>query len=507
MPDEQTSDLRAALTVAAGSSEPLSAEVQRASWALGLRTKDYKLLGALISREDLSEDLVAAARSRTEIPIRVAYLTRPGITREEYMLLLADEARAGVLAGACTGGSLDGQDDLIALLSSRMEAKPTVALAKTIVSLKGGTPRLYALALQVMGNRTNESYDTMVRIRDCVTVVKTDPVAAEMVLTSLSSTGILEGIGVSFLDTPAVSDATRIAIIRECLPALVRKVVGQRQSAYGHRWIPGDNDLSSFLTNLLSAPDLTGPVLAEVAAQLVPLDAFAPAYDGWTQKVTDYDPGEEQRLANARRALLAEARSTTDLARQAQIADEAHDHEVYQALLENPALDGEALETVVLSYATRAETEQRRMLEAAKSRSESLLLKLYARDTREWIMFDQWKSFADPQKARCDLIDGIADGSLVTTTYYYHVDQTLNMIANELDADDPALGRFPWEFLTRQVRGYSADGPTSRKLCRWLVTEQQRVLGNDTSKWETLEVLSSDFSGTLSDLVAAASAL
>lgn len=495
---ESSKMLRVALGVAIRSADPLPADVQRGAWFVADAAKDATLLAELVSRADLPEDLVAVAKTRKEIPIRVAYLRRASVSRTERMALLASESRAGVLAGVCADGTFDGQDDLVALLTERMSAKPTRALAEAVLALSGGTPMLYALALVEMSSRGSLTSDMARWTSERAEVVASSATAAERYLTSMHDKGVQQPAFGRIVSAAGVSDQARLAVLTGPLAALIAELRARSGHAVVRSYVQPEHAVYGVVSRMLEAPDVSDRVLVAVKSALEPVVKLAPR----TMALIDaYNPGEAAQAAAERAALLARAEHECDPQAQLELVDASErDHELRAALLRNAQLSAPALRQLVIVMA-RYQPEQ--ALALARKVGEELVLVVYAVSPARAIRVDDWASVSDPAAARVELVRALAVEQDALWQAYSRLLELLEFIP----AGDPALGEVPWPLLNRLMNSYQRDGNVGVKLCHYLACRQEEVLGSTPEKWEMLAVLAEDFAGSIDELVQTAATL
>lgn len=510
-----TGMLRTAITVTASSLEtPMGDDAQRGAWQLAAQSRDVGLLSALIARPDLPADLVDAAGKLTEPALRVAYLTRPGITYEQLLDGLALERRASVLADACCSKrSLGGRQAICDLLEAQMRRKPSKLLAEAIIGTVGGPPVLYALAVgEIMPRYRSWTGEQRRDVRKCLELIAADPAAVELLLVDADGVAtpalpLIEGFGFGesfgLVACSGLSERARLAIVAGPLQDDVNEAIAAVGAAASPpvRARPARRPnvaarVSRLVNTMLVPSDVTQRVLDAIRVVIAPLLAAQPGLAS-SFAIDGYDPGERSAGFAAERERVVRAGTSSDPVELLAISNAIGAPGVAAALASNPCLSGESLSLTLRFLAAHRELGLALDL-ARRAGGACHLVEVYAANPAAAVELDGWASFPDPVEARNELVRVVA-----ASGGWAGLARVLSFVPD----GDPILGCVPWSFLEQALGSSMREHSGVRKVCDFLVAEQDRVLGATPERWGTLAVLAPGFSGSVSELVATAATL
>jgi len=507
-----TDMLRVALTVTASSvATPMGDDAQRGAWQLAAQSRDVDLLCALIARPDLPADLVDTAGKLTEPQLRVAYLTRPGVTYRQLLDGLKLERRASVLVAVCCSvGTFEGREEVCFLLETQMRRRPSKRLAEAILGMTGVPPVLYALAVREMLSRYGEWTGVHRRdVRKCLDVIADDPVAVEVLLVgddgvSTRALFVLEwlgdGLSSGLIRRTGLSERARLAIVTGPLQQHVKDAMAAAHDDGRPARIRISRDaavarVSRLVNTMLVPSDVTQPVIDAIRVVVTPLLAAHPHVA--LPALDEYDPLERSAVTAAEQARVIRAGSAADPVELLAISEAIGAPGVAAALASNPHLSGEPLSLTLRFLASHREFGKAFDL-ARRSGDSRHLVDLYAAFPAAAVELDGWESFPDPVQARNELVLAVA-----ALLDWPALERVLTFVPD----CDPIFGEVPWAFLEQTLGSSLRAQPGVRKVCDFLVAEQDRVLGATPERWATLAVLAPGFSGTVSELVATSATL
>ena len=495
--------LRDVLSLTAESEKPVAPDTQRGTWNMAERWKDVELLASLTRRKDLPEDLIEKAAQRNEIPSRIAYLTRASLPREVLLSLLTTETRASVLAGVCDELDVAAFPEFGDILFAKLNEKSTKVLAEAIIAKDGFSAQLYVSAMLALGDSpiTGILESTM---GTRLPIIAKNREASERLL-ALDNSRKLPLRANYFLQEEGVSAKTRLTAIERYIAPAVEGIVKMRAEGETPNRIGNlITQVDRALQRVLKTPDLQDDVIAKIQ-EITRADAELTTRLG--SQVENYDPGESARARQAELARIELAATTADPNEVAALLRSVrHNDEVMlTGLADNPNLTGEQQLEVfehLVGYFDEA------LAWARRHRSDEVALRFYREHTSAAIRTDGYKLFTSIEEGkRLCILDSLNEKN--QHSGYYNRWRLLEEVLDELGDDNTLLRHVPWQYLAERSERdswYRRYGKVT-ELALVFAELQLEYLGNDPAKWETVTVISNNFTGTLEQLVQTAASL
>lgn len=102
-------------------------------WNEAEKAKEVSLMADIALRSDMPDEVLKKAKAKKEILIKIAYLSRKNISKEELREALTTEVRAGVLSGVFENIELEVAKANIDIFFDHFKKKPTKALAEAML--------------------------------------------------------------------------------------------------------------------------------------------------------------------------------------------------------------------------------------------------------------------------------------------------------------------------------------------------------------------------------------
>lgn len=472
------------LAAVARMSEVVPGPVITQIWKLAEGSGDADVMCVLAGRPgQLPSEVVERLRLRKETEIRIQYLSRTDLTDEERTTLLESEKRSDVFAGLIAAAKEN--QPLAARLSAQFAAKPTKVLARQMLRDDFGDASLRFECLRVLAGDKRQPDWLWYKLRKVVEENAKDAARAAM-LVDILPVSLLLHLDMAFLDEASqLTTIDRLAgfASRNCdsnewesrrlCHSVCRYLVGASA-------LPGLSDaVVTALDALATAEwmDEGGRIAGALAGRRAMMD----------------DSVDEQRLVSR----SASGARLDDLVKLA-LVDNTHSSEtLVQGLLENPLVWAHAEFHALVSKAPVA-----CLVKAMQAtRSHDLMSRL-------WMVYDRnipdacWEHVDDPHV----LNERLVFETLAREDQPYRVQ---NAISNLLERgiSDEAVARLPFAVIAENVYYRRYSSPVLEAVAPQLVRLQMGSLGENTQFWENFNNLSVDWSGTLGELLEAATTL
>lgn len=459
----------------------LPAQVHRAAYALATRAGDQPLLTLLVARPDAPADLFESYRSLSDIPLRVAFLTRPGHDPEFLRSEISSEKRAGVLKALVAPGT---SAEVTASIAAVFLERPTRALAEALVHVSSelSIPARMKV-VEVLGSRYGSLTQTNAQALKATvrSLASSSPLVASQAALLVSEPELAS----FFLDLPGLDLPARLSIVKTALagildtPGFVDR--NGSRTYYGGRAVQG---VIASASRLLAVPDLQPEVVEAISAL------------GTHALVT----AQERRLLESRVAArganaAAVSKSSRDtLLELVQKGDEAAQVQVVTS-------DSFTLEERIATLGRMRNFSP--LVPAAPRLPGDLLDELYVRAAEEMVKAHGFSLYPDPVAAQVALVRKAAVASESTrSSYNYWYGTPLTSLLRTGALAPEALSAFPWAFVRAlsSPYTYSMDVATA-SLLEHVADLQAAAFGDVMACWETFAILSGDFSGTVGELV------
>lgn len=506
---KKDSQLREVIVSTLASSENLPASVITGFWNTATGWKDEDLISDLIRRDDLPKQLVEKAKKLSSIKARTSYLLRASISESEFTELVSAETRAGVLGGVVDELDIKKFASFDKLLIQALANKPTRRLAESVINTETASKELYLQALLAIPNEEQTSeFERNTYKR--VAVVAQDENLFQKLLTSNSDQPRLEKWASFALSNKGVGvENRRISLELVLIPVLqdLEEIKKAGNVNVINRRIGNAQNL---VRNILEIEDIQPEVVLELRKLIL---AHSDLNKDFDEVLTALDPVKLLEKEEARRNLVKEISSTSsmdfiistlNLKSQYSYKREA-DQELLFAALGNTNLDAK---TELALIRVALDVNYDKALEMVKSNpSDDKALEVYKHSYHSMIKEDNYALFSSPTLGRelCIKQSFSADEDDYRSRYSRW--NLLEAVVEEVAELDSALGTVPWEFLVEKSSNWYRNQPSTKKVLSYFVKLQSEVLGDDPHKWEALNILSQDFTGSIDDLVKTASTI
>lgn len=466
-----------------------SPEVLRGAWHLATRHKDIDSMAVIAAADSLPEDVLAAVKSRNEIPVAVSYLTRGGLDLDERRARFRAEERAGVLAGCLESPALT--DDDREIIGAKLVAKPTRALAEAVVN-EGNMPANAVVVAIAQLDPRNDSLTEEGRrnLRKQVVRLAEDAEFAGAVAAVINHKEIAR---IFLSKQPNITE--------EQFNDLFARTIEQEMKAYAdpHHKSRYAYRVVSLLRGIIGDDHnyMNAPMLAALRRHF---DSEAVAKI-WTEVAGATKAAAETADTSGYSQKIIDAGTTTD----ANLLDEL----IVEALSSEPSL----LDSLA-NNPTMTATQMGKIIGHLDNRTSALALRLHQGDAKfallvyvnnfdSAVTYDKWKCFPDPEAGKLAILDEFIkrwhnEGN---NSYYSTSSRMLAEILGHIE-DETVQDRLPWGFVKGQIGSYNAD-----RYAKVVTRLQSELLGSDLKKWETAEVLANDFTGSVRELFASAAIL
>jgi hypothetical protein len=461
----------------------LQPHTQHGIYRFATRHRDIDLLAHLAARPELEHALRATFAARPEPSIRVAYLSRIDVGRDELAGALAQESRSGVLAG------------LLNAPRSATDINFVVTLEPFVTSLLTKTPtRVLAEAVVV-----NDALHLDVRIgaASVLATCETLPVSVVEALRQVTQQARTRAAAAAWATAPGMAGALRIdALVMDGLDTTTR-IELLHQLFDGRETVPAC-PLDVAATVLEEVDDLQQEVLGALRAAVASCDNQQP---GRQQRILhridtySHTSNAEHRASIAAASIYARNASTfEDLARATDLAFELDHTFVAEALVSNTTWspDDSTLRKMLAVIPAPA-----LMTHIRAQRDDRFTTCAYLAHTAGMVHLDRWESCED----RSDVQRAVATGlrkQWERNDGFNHSD-LLTFAISCVDA--AALAELPWAFFCTVATSFdvSADADWVAQAMGYAQTELSTA-----PAWETFEELGKNFSGSLRELVSVA---
>ena len=501
-----TTSLREAMLLAVEDSAPLDDSFVSSAWRLAVQWKDQSLISAIAGRPGLPSDVLTDASKRTEIPVRVAYLTRKDLSKTDLIAALKIEARAGVLAGVCRAVALKNNPDISKVLEAHLLAKPTKALAEAVFETEGAGASLYAAAVCHLGKEfaSDGRGDVARVVRERLSSIASHAPAAEYLLSNVDESFLSSKFITDIASAAGVKMETRQRIIDLGVTSYLSRISdAQRLAAGSYLERNARKALAECVAALMSAPDLQ-PAIVEHLGNVV-TSSHGPELA--QELLTTFDPGVIGAEQRERAQALVDAASSTDPDRLRFLFEESKTSQVMcSKLLLNEATPTDLVLPLLLRVADRDIQEAFGYLKLHPERID-LVTAVYAAEFSYALSFDHWRSFPSPEQGRAIMLEIGRTLFNESGSSSYRVTRILESLLDELDDGDALIAKLPWSFLEERLQNYYRNASSTMKMARTFSRLQVQYLGTDNERWDAVAALADGFTGSIEELVMTASAL
>lgn len=502
----KTTSLREALLLAVEDSAQLDDSFVSSAWRLAVQWKDQTLISAIAGRPGLPSDVLTEASKRSEIPVRVAYLTRKDLPHSELLEALKIETRAGVLGGVCREVRLKDNPDIAKVLEAHLLAKPTKALAEAVFETEGAGSSLYAAALCHLGKDfAHDGRGDVARlVRERLSVIASHAPAAEHFLANVDESFLSSKFITDIASAPGVSLETRQRIVDCGVSDYVDRINdAHRLSAGSYPERNARRALAECVEAIMSAPDLQASIVEHLGNLITAKHGAELAQD----LLTAYDPGVISADQREKAQEMVDATSSADEARLRYLFTESQSTEALCGkLLFNDAVPTDLVLPLLLRVADRDIQEAFRYLKLHPERTD-LVTAVYASEFSYALSYDHWRSFPSPAQGRAIMLEVGKAMFSEGGSSNYRVTRILETLVEELEADDPLIAKMPWAMLEERLQNYYRNSTTTLKMARVFSRLQVQYLGTDNERWDAVAALADGFTGSLEELVMTAAAL
>lgn len=472
----------------------LPPEFHRAAFAVAKKEKDTNLLRALIARPDAPTDLVDLYSKDNRLPVRVAYLTRPGWDPARLAAELASETRAGVLSEVFSKAK---DVKVRSVIEQTFLAKPTKTLAKLLIESSSDPVKFQALKTLGSDFDTPYAYPSDLG-RKIVAAADSLALSDPTKLCSLFDNSILLKGVISNTQAPL---ECLIKAIDSTFSAIYDKNRTPLYSYYPglEYWVSTVTALNALLA-ARTEPELISCILAlrrfDMADDINFIFQEFLASNGLIGDESDVSTPSGRMYA----AIFS--RDPDLLASIVTLPHIIHEGNLISRIFQNPALPVESALALIKMYHSRAIPFW--LVSDFAERNKADLDVLDFVYTYYPTMFSKFglSLYPDPSTATARLTQVI--GSKFSQRELAACFPLLSSLADSPSFDmDTFFENAPWALLTHpNIRYYNLDA-----VFIALTNREADIFGDDPAAWENFSVLASDFTGSAADLLRAAAAL
>lgn len=453
-------------------------------WRLAEGSGDIAVMCVLAGRpEPLPSEVVERLRLRKESEIRILYLSRTDLTDDERTTLLETEKRSDVFAGLIAAAK--GNQSLADRLAAQFAAKPTKVLARQMLRDGFGDESLRFECLRVLAGDKRQPDWLWHKLRAIVAEnAKHAERTVELVV--ILPVGLLLYLDMAFLD-----ETSQLKVI-ERLSGFAS------QDCNPNEWESRRlrHMLCSYLVEASALPGLPDAVVNALdalatAEWMEDGDRIAGALAG--RRAMMDDSVDEQRLGS-RTATGVKLEGMVQLA----LVDSSHTPEtLVQGLLENPAVwERPEFQTLVSNAPVAC------LVKAMQAtRSHDFMSRLWQTHERH-IPEACWEHVDNPQK----LNERLVIETLNREDQPYRMQSQIATLL-ERGVSDEAIAGLPYAVLADSGHYRRYNSPILDAAAPQLVRLQVGALGENPQFWENFNNLSTDWSGSLGELLEASTTL
>jgi hypothetical protein len=462
-----------------------------ALWHLAKNAKDLDSLTEIASLKNLPNLVENEVRERKEIPIAVAYLTRDGIDQEERKARIEAENRAGVLAGVLESAAVtDFEREII---GNKLINKPTKALSE--IAIKDYQLKESAIAvgiIQLQDKFTQLTTEVNRAMRQQIDRCSKDEVASKKLALEITNPSLAE----RFLSQqPKIDESEFESIFNRAIIPLLNECITIRRNS--NELYINTHQIVSICKKILGDNEQYYPEKVLAGLKLVITDSETLAKI-WTECVGATKASEENSIDNNFSNLLIEAEQSDDTERLSDLFSLATEGNValYKPLLKNKNLPKQYVYDLI-NLLDRREVSK---IAVWRSFDQDAILYAYKNNFDTMVYSDNYKSFLDKDKAIAEIMDHMIDlYNKGEFSYYSPITSNLNKLIADCDNRE-IIGKLPYG-LTQYGHHYF------EKVTEYLLDELNRNLGSDLKKWETINIIATNFDGSIDDLILASSTL
>lgn len=460
-----------------------------AAWHLAERDDDVTAMAAIAAAQNLPAAVLAAAQARNEIAVAVAYLTRPGVSADERKARLEAEPRAGVLAAVLSSASVNDEDRRV--IADKLIAKPTKALSEAVIADKAMPLDAVLVAFGQLAPRNGLLTQALTSaMRSQVDRLSTDAEYAPKLAATVND--VDHAMRLLGHHPDLHEDTARELFARVVEPEFERcvdRITGK----------PNQGRFVGMLRRIVGDDTSSLTPVALASLRKVVKDDTAVA-EIWTSVVGATRASTDTVDQTKHTARVLAAAESTDVAELAELTSDYlnGNNALLQPLLKNPALPFDLVEKL----AARLDDMAVSKLVTQRPGDERAVLLAYKRSYQRTVSIDGWKSIKDRREAEREILEyQITRWREESSSWYGHSVNTIISVCDQLQNSE-LIGLLPWEFVSSFANRYGAE-----KILAGVGLLQSQHLGTDMKKWETADVLARDFSGSVDELLFAASKL
>jgi len=462
-----------------------------ALWHLAKNAKDLDSLTEIASLKNLPTVVENEVRARKEIPIAVAYLTRDGIDQEERKARIEAENRASVLAGVLE--SAEVSDFEREIIGNKLINKPTKALSE--IAIKDYQIKESAIAvgiLELQDKFTQLSSEINRAMRQQIDRCAKDEDASKKLALELTNPTLAERF---LAHQPKLEESEFESIFNRAIVPLLNDGITTRRNS--NEVYINTHHMVNICKKILGDDENYYPDKVLAGLKLVINDSEVLAKI-WTECVGATKASEENGIDNNFSNLLIEAENSDNAERLTELHNLAKSGNIalIKPLLKNKNL----LINNVCELINMLDRREVSKIANWRPFDQEAILYAYKNNFDAMVFSDNYKSFTEKDKAIADIMDHmIEEYHKGNYSYYSPITSNLNQLV--IDCDNRELiGKLPYG-LTQYGHHYF------EKVNEYLLEELNNNLGSDLKKWETINIIASNFDGSIDDLILASTTL
>lgn len=496
-----TLPLTYALVERARSPQPMTDASQVGAWMVAARDGDTPLMVALVARPDLCDQVESLAASCADLVVRACLLARTDTTAERVTRTLGPRPTSSDLAVLCRQ-SATLPEPVLAVLRARLTERPTSVLARAVLdSSLADVPLVLAALLRALADGSCEAAVDPERLHAAATLLAGSAEAAPMAAAAIvARTPSVPGWASPLLASDHLDGAARAALVHAIVGPTIAQAAVSSPYAVAARG-------TAMAAALASRGERLEPE-AEAAWELAlsPYGSMG-AVGRLLAIVSTRDPAGT--TPPSRPSALADAGKVADVSG---VYDFVRDHhgdtdfvEAVAALVERADLTGPRRIEMMAHLCARLSLrdDSAAGFDAAMTRLRGDLdfanalysLEISVREV------DNFAAYPVPADGPVELIRYIATASELTS---WNILGLLDALGDLLPGDSDLWTHVPWSAVSDIL---TARWSSLRDAAIMAVVRMQEESFTAPEQWDAMAVLSTSFTGTLGDLVAASAAL
>jgi hypothetical protein len=461
-----------------------------ALWYLAKKKKDIDSMAEIAGLEKLPNLVEEEVKKRNEIPIAVAYLIRDGIDIEEKKSRIINENRASVLAGILENSNVtDFEREIIA---NKLISKPTKALSEVAITDSNIKTSAICVAILQLEARLDSLTDNLRRkIRSQIERCSKEPASATKLALELTNSELADRL-LSF--QPQIDQDAFNALFERCIIPLLAKGIS---TSVNNKDIVNSAHIINICNRILgdNRDYFIDDVLLHLKSVITDTEVLAKI---WTECVGAIKASEENSIDSEYSKQILEAEVTADTTRieELSLLADSGTKALIKPLLRNKNLSAER----VMHFMNHLDNRDVSKIIELRPFDQDAILYAYKIAFDTLVYSDKYNSFINKEESKRQLLEYLIS-DWIKTQHSWYSQATNNIMKLIGDIEDKSLiGTLPYSLLYYKNNSF-------QPINDYLLQHLNQALGNDMKKWETANIISQNFDGSIDDLILAASTL